>query len=229
MGEFGAFGKIPSLGDFFRIGVTPNFVEPWDNWLQNGMRVTRTILGNQWQTCFMSAPIWRFTLSAGQAGPDTVLGVMMPSVDRVGREFPLTLVARIMGKPSSLQIHFGAGSVFEKLENIALDTLEDGVSRDMLANRLQEMPHVPQVSWARVNRRPGQVSICTDKGQSPVSALAADLAGCDFRAPSVWSAVLESGSRLMTAEGLPTPEQIRGLFDLDAPVWCQPEQNGGQL
>ena len=41
----------------------------------------------------MMAPIWRFALAPGVAGPLPMLGVMMPSVDRVGRQFPLTLAA----------------------------------------------------------------------------------------------------------------------------------------
>ncbi len=28
---FGAFGKMPSVGDFFRIGVPPGFVASWDD------------------------------------------------------------------------------------------------------------------------------------------------------------------------------------------------------
>jgi type VI secretion system protein ImpM len=31
---FGAFGKMPSLGDFFRFGLPADFVSAWDDWLQ---------------------------------------------------------------------------------------------------------------------------------------------------------------------------------------------------
>ncbi len=174
----------------------------------------------------MSAPIWRFTLSPGQAGPNTVLGVLMPSVDRVGREFPLTLVTKIAGNPPPLHIHFAAGHIFENLENIALDALEDGMSRDMLQTRLQEMPMVPQVGWAKLIRRPGQIAVCTEDGQSPEGALAASFASREFRAPSIWSTFLTDGSRLMSAEGLPNTDQICALFDLETPVW-QDEVPGG--
>ena len=34
MAGFGAFGKMPALGDFFRLGVAPDVVPPWDAWLR---------------------------------------------------------------------------------------------------------------------------------------------------------------------------------------------------
>ena len=36
--------------------------------------------------------------------------------------------------------------------------------------------------------------------------------------PSVWSADVVSGARLMVCEGLPNPARLRGMFDLDAPT-----------
>ncbi len=41
----------------------------------------------------MEAPIWRFLLPAGACGAQAALGVWLPSVDRVGRQFPLALCA----------------------------------------------------------------------------------------------------------------------------------------
>ena len=43
MSTFGAYGKMPSLGDFFRINASRGFVEPWDIWLQTGMQEARRI------------------------------------------------------------------------------------------------------------------------------------------------------------------------------------------
>ncbi len=68
----------------------------------------------------MSAPIWRFTLAPGLAGRYPVFGVLMPSVDRVGRQFPLTLVARGEGTTEA---------VYAQLEEIALASLEDDMTR----------------------------------------------------------------------------------------------------
>ena len=130
MGVFGAYGKIPSLGDFFRIDASSAFVAPWDVWLQTCLRDGRLALGDRWEECYFGAPIWRFSLAAGIAGPSSIAGVLMPSVDRVGRMFPLTLVG------SALRVNT---DIFAQLEEVALATLEDGMTRDALRQALDDV------------------------------------------------------------------------------------------
>jgi type VI secretion system protein ImpM len=59
---FGAYGKIPALGDFFRLNLSGDFVEPWDHWLQETLVASRMSLGAEWDGAYNQAPIWRFTL-----------------------------------------------------------------------------------------------------------------------------------------------------------------------
>ena len=89
--QIGFFGKIPTRGDFVRVGLPRSFISPWDDWLQVMLAASKTALGEQWQAAWMEAPVWRLLIQPGICGPDTVLGVFMPSVDRAGRYFPLTL------------------------------------------------------------------------------------------------------------------------------------------
>ncbi len=49
---FGAYGKIPSLGDFLRLGIAPGFARPWDGWLQAAMTEARGLLGERWTGCY---------------------------------------------------------------------------------------------------------------------------------------------------------------------------------
>ena len=191
---------MPSLGDFFRVNAPRSFVEPWDIWMQTGIREVRRDLGNDWSACYMSAPIWRFTLSAGTAGPDAVFGVVMPSVDRVGREFPLTLMAPVPEPASLLDLHFGAKSTFEVLENLALDALEDEMTPDWISRLLS------------------QISIPVVLSATDVPEGAADQFHSMVQ-PSIWTADLAFDPRLMICEGLPCAVQLRGLMDLNAPVW----------
>lgn len=93
--EIGLFGKIPSRGDFVRSGLPGHFIVPWDTWLQEVIAASRTSMGADWLPAYLESPVWRFALPAGMCGPGSVIGVMMPSVDRVGRYFPLTLAAAI--------------------------------------------------------------------------------------------------------------------------------------
>ena len=181
---------MPSLGDFFRINASPGFVEPWDIWLQIGMQEVRRLLGSNWEVCFMSAPIWRFTLSAGLAGPDAMLGVLMPSMDRVGREFPLTLMTPVSGTPLLTDLHSGAESLFPFLEDIALNTLDDDMTRDKLVNLLSQL----SLNHVETMKIPGLPS-------------------------SIWTALLDNKPVTMTCKGLPNAVQMRGLFDPNAPLW----------
>ncbi len=97
MAGVGYFGKIASLGDFVRRDTPPGFVEVWDPWLQSGLTESRAALGDAWLDHYAVAPIWRFALAPGLAGAAAVAGLVMSSQDRVGRLFPLTLMAVVAG------------------------------------------------------------------------------------------------------------------------------------
>lgn len=87
----GFFGKLPARGDFVRAGLPRSFTDPWDAWLQQVLPASRGILAEVWEPAWLEAPVWRFALPPGLCGPDPVLGLWLPSVDRAGRYFPLTL------------------------------------------------------------------------------------------------------------------------------------------
>jgi type VI secretion system protein ImpM len=89
----GFAGKLPARGDFCTRGLPRSFSEPWDAWLAEAMTGSRAILGDAWLPAWLEAPVWRFTLPAGQCGPDAVAGVLLPSVDKAGRHWPLMLGA----------------------------------------------------------------------------------------------------------------------------------------
>ncbi|UWQ81356.1 type VI secretion system-associated protein TagF (plasmid) [Leisingera sp. S132] len=210
MAGFGAFGKMPSAGDFFRLNTPGGFVRVWDAWLQQVMLDGKGAYGAGFDAHYMSAPIWRFSLPAGLAGAAPVWGVMMPSVDRVGRRFPLTLVA---ARPAASQAgldHRGAEPLFEGLEDLALDALEDTMTRDRLAERLASMPVPEGVQPAAMD-----VVMAGPLGPERLKALDPRLAGC-----SLWTAVLDGVPRTLACKGLPHGAVALGLFDLGAPVWA---------
>jgi type VI secretion system protein ImpM len=89
----GFCGKLPARGDFVRLGLPRTFAEPWDLWMRRMIVASRAALDEAWLPAWLEAPVWRFALSPGICGPDAVIGLWMPSVDRVGRYFPLTIAA----------------------------------------------------------------------------------------------------------------------------------------
>ena len=215
MRSFGAFGKIPVLGDFFRTGLGNEFVSGWDEWLQLRLTEAREELGESWETCYMSAPIWRFSVAAGLVGEEAMIGVLMPSVDRVGRKFPLTLTTDQPGSGNSLVGHFARGSVFEQLESLALDALDDAMTLDDLKTGLASIRR--QETPVEVMRQGGVVRVRGEGALDP--ALAAAMAAPVPSGASIWTSHVDSEARLVICDGLPSSTQMIEMFDEDAAVW----------
>ena len=89
----GWFGKIPSLGDFATRRLPISFVAPWDEWLSVELSSARVFLADTWTETYGQAPVSCFALGAGVLDDlaHAWLGILVPSVDRVGRQYPLTI------------------------------------------------------------------------------------------------------------------------------------------
>ena len=199
---FGAYGKFPGLGDFLRLNLPADFITTWDGWLQAGMLEAQRYLGEDWDAAYLNAPIWRFTLPAGFAGAQPILGVLMASVDRVGRRYPLTLASPYRDADTVLT-HFANVALFSHLEDIALAMLEDHATRDMLATELEPLT----VSIAR----PEPFDLPYKGPIAPEAVLAAK-ALPHLQGQAVWSALSEDGYRLFGSTGLPLDVEMRALF-----------------
>lgn len=134
IGGTGCFGKIPQLGDFVTRTLPREFVDPWDAFLRRLLTGSREALGSQWLDVYLRAPIWRFSFPAGHAAPSAVAGVLMPSVDKVGRYFPLTIAILLPSATSDLRDQW-----FDQAEALSLDTLEDSFDAISLAARLEAL------------------------------------------------------------------------------------------
>ena len=211
MSTFGAFGKIPDLGDFFRHNLSPKFVQPYDEWLQSAMIAGRETLGPHWEEAYMSAPIWRFTLTPGMAGPQAMSGILMASVDRVGRQYPLTLVAPHAAQNPAL-VHFANRTVFEQLEDIALQMLDDTGRRDALLAALETVQLI-------VPEGAAMASVPYVGPLPAAQVLAAEAVTRTQGEGAIWSTMMASDHRLMTSKTLPQGAEMRALFDLNAPLW----------
>ena len=88
----------------------------------------------------MNSPIWRFVLLPGVIGEWMWAGVMMPSVDRVGRHFPLTIVVPLEPVPGSLSVVTSAQNWYAAIEDAALATLSIDFSVQDFEARLAALP-----------------------------------------------------------------------------------------
>lgn len=127
----GFHGKIPALGDFVTRGLPRDLVDPWHAWLESGVAASREALGDGWFAAFLTAPVWRFALPAGACGPEAVAGVLIPSVDKVGRYFPFTLAATAGGRDART-LADGAADWYAAAEALALRALAGETAADLV-------------------------------------------------------------------------------------------------
>jgi len=139
----GFFGKLPSHGDFVGRRLPASMRDPFDAWLQRGIVASRGELGAAWHEVWSSSPLWRFILAPGLCGAEAWSGVMMPSMDRVGRCFPLVLAAPSREPPALADCLGQAMHWFTRLEDIALSALEAEASLDALDAALLALGPLP--------------------------------------------------------------------------------------
>ncbi|WP_035375458.1 type VI secretion system-associated protein TagF [Pseudoduganella violaceinigra] len=132
----GWYGKIPALGDFASRRLPPGFIAAWDAWLQEGMAASRSSLKERWLETYLNGPLWNFALLPGVCGESAWAGVMMPSVDKVGRHFPLTLAVELAPVPEVLASLLSAQHWFCGMEQLALECLDVGFDPAVLEERL---------------------------------------------------------------------------------------------
>jgi type VI secretion system protein ImpM len=136
----GLFGKLGSKRDFIALATPRKFLEIWEPWVQASISASRHQLGARWQGAFLTAPVWRFWLGADICGT-TVAGAIMPSLDGVGRYYPLTLHA-IAAQPGSIappDVN-AQDSWFECAERFLLSTLARDASFDATSAALDALP-----------------------------------------------------------------------------------------
>ena len=120
----GFFGKVPARGDFLGRRVPPGLAESWDAWLGRLTVAVREAAGDAWPEAWLTAPLWHFALGAELAPPLGAAGVLVASVDRVGRMFPFTLIGASAGVPDE--------AWSEAMEAEILAALDDGFDPDAL-------------------------------------------------------------------------------------------------
>lgn len=88
----GAYGKYPAKRDYISVKMPRPVLQPLETWLAAGLATSRDRLGRRWQEHYMVQPVWNFRLGRALCGVEC-LGTMAPSVDGVGRTFPIVILA----------------------------------------------------------------------------------------------------------------------------------------
>jgi type VI secretion system protein ImpM len=162
----GWFGKLPSQGDFVSRRLPDAFIQGWDDWLQRSLASARDQLGDAWLDCYLVAPIRRFWLAPGLLGGEGWAGVLMPSVDRVGRHFPLTIALAVGRSPAdSLAAALAAGAWYRAVDTVARLVLDIDFSVNDFERELAVLaPLHDSPCWAVALPACGSVWWCDDAG-----------------------------------------------------------------
>lgn len=145
-GNVGFYGKLPIVGDFITRRLPKDFVNVLDQWMQNGVSVSQEELGDNWLDLYLTSPIWRFAIQADICGEHAWVGIMMPSVDKVGRYYPL-IVACPVDESQLALILAHCDDWFIRLEQLALAGLEENYSLEGFNEAILEL-ETPQISNA---------------------------------------------------------------------------------
>lgn len=139
----GAFGKIPQQSDFISHHLPDDFTDYWHRWLQSSLSISREQLGEQWLNAYLVSPIWHFAIMPGVVGEKAVIGVIIPSVDEVGRYFPLTIAHT--GEHQVWSAYLNGKTWYGSIEKIALYALGDNATYSQLIGELEslELPEIP--------------------------------------------------------------------------------------
>jgi type VI secretion system protein ImpM len=210
----GVYGKLPGLGDFVSRRLPRTVVDAIDGWLQSVIGDSRTLLGERWLDCYLSAPIWRFVLGAGVVDDGLWPGALVPSVDRVGRYFPFVVAVRAPW-------HADPASALVALQTRAdFDGLDTGLQRLVLPRSVAVPLDIADgddtLPLPRASRLAAVVSLGADASLDAVAGVARSLAGSVTRGVCVWSATgADGGALVLVTEGLPTGRQFCAMLDGD--------------
>jgi len=218
------FGKMAGLGDFASRRLGQDVAQAIDRWLAAGIDASRVQLGERWLNVYLTSPLWRFAWAPGVLDANWWFGVMMPSVDNVGRYFPLVVLQAAAAPPVR-------GEALERLDrwylavaDAALGTLQPGASLDRfeaeLTRAVQGAP-LPRASaeaalaaaqWPERTRYelPGGATLAQWIDALTVSESVRRVQGC-----SLWWSLRpgEPSGGASLAIGLPPPESFARLLE----------------
>ena len=218
------YGKLACLGDFATRRLPQDTARLLDAWLAQGVDTSRAQLGERWLNVYLTSPLWRFAWAPGVLDAAWWFGLLMPSVDNVGRYFPLVVLQSRTEAPAG-------GDALDRLEHwyaavarAALRTLQTGSSLDQFEAELAQVNDAsplpicsPAAPWAAA-QWPERTRHEIEAGTS--------LAGClgqlavveslrRFRGCSLWWSLRPGvqSSSLSMAVGLPPRDSFVHLLE----------------
>lgn len=215
---FGLFGKVPQKRDFLAVNLPDAVLHPFETWLQTSLAASRGVIGRRWEEFYLVAPIWRFWIGPKVFGV-ACAGAMAPSVDAVGRYFPLAIVhwdAAAAAPPPLLDsAEAWYGAIDERLLK-ALSESDPGYLETLLEG-LDVPPSLVEPDSAGTGGvfRDG-LALTPAGGESLLESSLPALRDVDYAAAaavrSYWWCRAPSGPILYAGSGLPEPDRFARML-----------------
>jgi type VI secretion system protein ImpM len=220
----GWYGKVVMLGDFAHRRLPPSVVDTSDHWLSQSISASRVQLGSRWLDTYLTGPVWQFAWAPGIVDGQWWFGVLMPSVDAVGRYFPLLVCASDQNPPMSTQALSALSNWYAHASQAALGTLQAGASLESfeadlaLAPRWQDDGATAPLEVEAAPKRQHLMLHGAPTLADWAQALAAPLLTQIYAGHSFWLASPISDSddnakRLTVLPGLPDPDQFSLMLE----------------
>jgi len=221
MSSPGLYGKLPTHGDFVQRNLPSVFVTEWDQWLQHFVAGAKEKLGGDWLNIYLTSPIWRFVLSHGVIDGSRWAGIVLPSVDQVGRYFPFTVATRLPDYLNPLEFIALQSPWFAHIEDIALRALDCELQLDDMVTELANLELQFESSYEPGGMVLESYAVHIDmefEEQSTTSLYPYLLDAMLVKTLSSYSAWATAGSEhvapcLFTVQGLPPAGKLPALLD----------------
>jgi len=219
-------------GDFIHRNLPASFITPWDEWLQRYIAGSREQIGDEWLNIYLTSPIWRFALSSGVIDEYHWGGIILPSVDQVGRYYPFSIATPLPTGLKPAEFISSSDAWFESIEELALQTLDEQYQLDELIEKINrvenDFPPSNQKSGQSLETDAIQINMTTDQNLAGAAyhCLLDTLLTTTHHSYSMWST---QGSELirpclLATQGLPSTDKIPAMIDgqwADS-GWAQP-------
>ena len=215
----GWFGKLACVGDFASRRLPVEFTQACDAWLSGCIEASRAQLGDRWLDAYLTSPLWRFAWAPGVLDARWWCGVLMPSVDGVGRYFPLLIAQPADAAPCCAMALERLEQWFEHLAEAALHTLEPAATLERFETELAQAPAWPDAAalqapeqWPDRVRHPLPVDATFAQ---TLQRFGTDAALRQLRGCTLWSALRRDhrASSLSVAVGLPAAASFAQLLE----------------
>ncbi len=142
------FGKLPSAGDFISRRMPYAVQQYWDRWCASSMESLKERNPVSGWALWGNMPKWAFLLPAQPGLPFGQMGVLAPSCDRVGRNFPFLVtttlsdenIARVVPRAGLIGLAWAAAIAEAQMSRSHIEVLDAKLAEVLALQMTQDIP-----------------------------------------------------------------------------------------